>query len=530
VKRFNRLTFNRTMYRVAFTLFLLLLGYRSFGQNILISNEGFPNEPSIMMDPQNPNVILAGANINRYYVSLDTGRTWTTNILQSPYGVWGDPAIAVDNQGHFYFFHLSNPQDGHWIDRIVCQKTTDQGKTWNEGSYTGLNGTKAQDKQWFAFGPDGQTIYLTWTQFDNYGSSSPGDSSSIMFSKSVDAGETWSPALRINQVNGDCIDSDNTVEGAVPTIGPNGEIYVAWAGPEGIVFDRSLDQGETWLAEDIKVDPMPTGWDYRISGINRSNGLPITICDLSNGPHRGTIYINWSDQRNGANDTDVWLAKSEDGGTSWSNPVRVNNDGPGSQQFFTWMDIDQTTGYLYFVFYDRRDLTGDNTHVYLAVSQDGGNTFINRRISEEVFVPNDGVFFGDYTNITVHDGIVRPIWTRLHKGKLSIWTHLTTTEALITSSSNPGPIDSDIAFENYPNPSVDIVYVSFKLHERSIVNLSLLNSNGAVLKEIIPDQKRGYGKYVEEIHLNDLHITPGIYFIQLEIDGKLHTERQVIVE
>ena len=28
------------------------------------------------------------------------------------------------------------------------KKSTDNGNSWNDGSYTGLNGTKAQDKQW----------------------------------------------------------------------------------------------------------------------------------------------------------------------------------------------------------------------------------------------------------------------------------------------------------------------------------------------------------------------------------------------
>lgn len=518
------------MIRVALAFLMIAFSHMVSGQNIMISDQGFPSEPSIMMDPKNPNVILAGANINKYFISLDTGRTWTTHALTSSYGVWGDPAIAVDAQGDFYFFHLSNPPGGNWIDRIVCQKTSDRGTTWNDGSYTGLDGTKAQDKQWFAIDPDDNTIYLTWTQFDDYGSSLPSDSSSIMFSKSTDTGETWSTAKRINKVNGDCIDSDDTVEGAVPCIGPNGEIYVSWAGPEGIVFDRSLDKGETWMNEDIKVDPMPTGWDYRISGINRSNGLPITICDLSNGPQHGTIYINWSDQRNGTNDTDVWLAKSVDGGNTWSGPKRVNDDGPGNQQFFTWMDIDQTTGFLYFVFYDRREAGGDSTHVYLAVSQDGGETFLNRRISEEAFVPNDGVFFGDYTNITVHAGIIRPIWARLHQGNLSIWTHLTTSDKLITSTSDPYPKLSEVAFETYPNPSTNVVYVSYKLHEKSSINLTVLNSRGVVVKKFITNESRGYGKYVEEINLDDLQAAQGIYYIHLEVNGQLHTRRQVVIE
>ena len=511
-----------------FYIMLLLGTHALHGQNIKISNKGFPNEPSIMMDPENQANLIAAANINNYYVSQDTGRTWSTHTLHSSYGVWGDPVIGVDTQGHFYFFHLSNPSFGSWIDRIVCQKTTDLGTNWNDGSFTGLNGSKAQDKHWCAIDRNDNTIYLTWTQFDVYGSKASTDSSLILFSKSTDAGLTWTPALRINKDAGDCIDSDNTVEGAVPAIGPNGEVYVSWAGPKGIVFDRSLDKGNTWLDEEIAVDPMPTGWDYKVPGIFRANGLPVTACDLSHGPNHGTIYINWSDQRNGENDTDIWLAKSTDGGNTWSSPIRVNDDGPGNQQFFTWMAIDQTTGFLYFVFYDRRQYKDELTDVYIAVSTDGGQTFINRRISESPFRPNSGVFFGDYTNVVAHGGIVRPIWTRLDQGELSIWTHLVNHDDLLTSDAKPESLNS-FDFENYPNPTNNDIYVSYKLHTKSVVNLSLLDSSGNVVAKIINKEKKGYGKYVEKIDPVKLGIPSGTYLVRLEVDGNVETLKQIIV-
>ena len=448
-------------------LLCLLYGGMAFSQaqNIMITNQYDPNEPSIMIDPKNPAVMIAAANIDRYFLSSDTGRTWTGHSLISTYGVWGDPALAVDTNSDFYFFHLSNPPSpGSWIDRIVCQKTTDSGQTWNNGSYMGLNGTKAQDKQWAAVNRKNNHIYVTWTQFDQYGSNDPLDSSIILFSKSIDGGQNWSAAKRINKRAGDCQDSDSTVEGAVPTVGPNGEIYVAWAGPEGIVFDRSLDEGQTWLANDIHVDPMPTGWDYEITGIQRANGLPVTACDLSGGPNQGTIYINWSDQRNGSTDTDVWLSKSTDGGNTWAAPVRVNNDGPGHQQFFTWMTIDQTTGYLWFVFYDRRNTIGNATEVWMARSTDGGQTFDNFKISQSPFTPVEFIFFGDYTNIVAYNNIVRPIWTRMELGQLSVWTALVdgNNSIGINEFSSHSAVEN---IENYPNPASYRTYVSFKLHQ-----------------------------------------------------------------
>jgi hypothetical protein len=391
-----------------------------------------------------------------------------------------------------------------------------------------LNGTKAQDKHWPVVDRNNNMMYVTWTQFDVYASASPTDSSIILFSKSSDAGLSWSDVKRINKLAGDCIDSDNTVEGAVPAVGPNGEVYVCWAGPLGLTFNRSLDQGEHWQDEETIIGNIPGGWDFDIPGIFRANGLPVTVCDLSNGPHRGTIYVNWSDQRMGTDDTDIWLIKSTDGGQSWTAPHRVNDDIGAHQQFFTYMAVDQATGYLYFVFYDRRDYTDDNTDVYMAVSQDGGETFINRRISETPFLPIKDVFFGDYTNVTVSNGIVRPIWTRLNNGELSIWTHLTTGDQLITGTQEPHSAVS-LDFENFPNPSDEYFFVSFKLHTLSKINLTLIDQQGKVVERILRNERRGYGKYVERIDATQLHLASGTYFLKLEVNGKVKTLQQILV-
>ncbi len=515
------------IFKVLITLLLFVLSTTNFwSQNVMISDDFSPNEPSIMMNPLNTDILVAGANLNNYYFSSDGGLNWNTGTLtSSAYGVWGDPVIDVDPDGNFYFFHLSNPTSGNWIDRIVCQKSTDNGQSWNDGTFTGLNGAKAQDKQWSIVDRTTGVIYMTWTQFDVYGSSSSSCKTKIMFSKSADGGDTWSQAISINEVDGNCIDSDDTVEGAVPAIGPNGEIYVAWAGPNGIVFNKSLDDGDTWLTEEIALNPMPGGWDYSISGINRANGMPITKCDLSGGPNHGTIYVNWSDQRNGPSDTDVWLSKSTDMGETWSAPVRVNDDPAGKQQFFTWMDIDQTNGNLFCVFYDRRNHSDNNTDVYLAYSTDGGNSFVNQQISESPFIPNSGVFFGDYTNITVHDNIVRPIWTRLQGGQLSIWTDVTPFEIL---SSGDFEIQNKTEAIQFPNPATNISYVSFKLHELSTVSLMLFDQQGREVHTIIENEQRDYGKYVIPINVDNLDLNSGTYYCKLTVNGQSKTLKMIV--
>ncbi|MCB2221414.1 MAG: T9SS type A sorting domain-containing protein [Bacteroidetes bacterium] len=506
-------------------------------QNVQLPYSGStyaPEEPSIYVNPYNTDKLIAGANINNIYISNDGGYTWDANVLVSNQnGVWGDPVTIVDTAENYLYFHLAYPPagTGSWIDRIVCQKSTDGGLTWNDGSYMGLNGSKAQDKEWAVIDRTNNTIYVTWTQFDDYGSSNPNDKSSILFSKSTDEGETWSEALKINEVDGDCIDSDNTVEGAVPAVGPNGEVYVAWAGPEGIVFDRSLDGGETWLDEDIFVSDFPGGWDYAIPGINRCNGLPITVCDLSGGPNHGTIYINWSDQSNGANDTDVWIVKSIDGGDTWSDPIRVNDDPPGKQQFFTWMTVDQVTGYLWFVWYDRREYDDNNTDVFMALSEDGGETFINFKVSESSFLPNSGIFFGDYNCVSAHNNVVRPIWTRLVNNTLSIWTAIINPDAVIPVNVNEKDQVPFATMEpNYPNPFIESTAIAFKLKASGHVTLKVYDLFGREVASLINNEERLFGKYIETLDASDYNLSPGVYYFKLSGEGINLTRKMTLVK
>jgi hypothetical protein len=495
--------------------------------NVMISDQYNPEEPAICINPKNPSIIMAGSNLDNWFLSTDSGQTWVTHKMTSDYVMWGDPCIVTDTAGDFYFFHLSNYHLGAWIDRIVAQKYSLSQQQWVVDTFTGLNGNKAQDKEWATVDPNTNAIYLTWTQFDSYGSSNPQDSSSIMFSKSVDAGATWSQAIRINEVNGDCIDSDNTVEGAVPAVGPNGEVYVSWAGPEGLVFDKSTDGGNTWLNQDIFIDSFPGGWDLSIPGISRCNGLPVTVCDLSAGPYNGTIYVNWTDQRNGATDTDVWLAKSADGGNTWSSPIRVNDDMTTHHQFFTWMTIDQSNGYLYFVFYDRRNYNDNQTDVYLAVSRDGGNTFQNIRISESPFIPRSNIFFGDYNNISVHNGMIRPIWTRLDSAtaQLSVWTALI-DESYISSSINDVEIDDNL--DIYPNPMGEIAVIAYKLKKQEAVTLKIMDVQGKLVKVLVDEDQHPFGMHIQRIYPKQENMSPGVYFFILETESQKKVQKFVV--
>ncbi|UOQ53859.1 T9SS type A sorting domain-containing protein [Hymenobacter cellulosivorans] len=503
-----------------------LLRAQAAHPNVLISVQNSPNETSIAINPKNTQQLIAGANLNNQYSSLDGGRTWTWRTLTSPYSVWGDPVVVADTTGAFYYFHLSNPGATSYsfpfIDRLLVQRTAAAAQPFSYRSYFALNPPKQQDKEWVAVDRKTNALYATWTEFDNYGSLSSRDSTRILFSKSLDQAQTWSPPQRISFYGGDAVDEDETVEGAVPTVGPNGEIYTAWAGPRGIVFNRSLDLGQTWLPKERTIVSQPGGWDYAVPGISRANGLPVTVCDVSPGPHRGTIYVNWTDQRNGPSDTDVWLTRSTDGGQTWSAPTRVNNDAPGRHQFFTWMTVDQKTGYLWFVFYDRRNYTDTRTDVYAARSTDGGQTFQNFRISQSPFVPNEDTFFGDYSNITAHDNVVRPVWTRLDNTQLSVWTAL--IDVTVLASKGPGALP-ELTLQTYPNPAAHTLHLALDLPTAALTHVELRTPTGQLLRTAL-HQNLPAGHQQLTVPVRDL--PTGVYLLEVKI-GATTLHRRVTV-
>jgi hypothetical protein len=428
------------MIRYLFFLALFFFSIYSFSQsiyrNILITNESEPSEVTISVNPFDNRNFVGAANIDSYFYTFDGGETWSVRTLTSSYNVWGDPCIIADTRGKFHYFHLANynREGAFWLDRMICQTSEDGGITWSDGSFFGVNHPHLQDKEWAAvdnsYSIYRNNLYAAWTQCGQNRYSEDGPSvnpvdsaSNIMFTFSTDGAETWAAGKRINEVSGsECSDAGQTVLGAIPCVGLNGEVYVTWSSPAGIMMDKSTDGGKTFLDKDILISGMPGGFRYKVPGVYRCFGFPSMACDMSDSANKGNIYISWADQRSGTDNTDVWIVRSTDQGITWSEPAKVNNDSGSKHQFFSWLTVDQQNGIIYVVFYDRRNYDNENTDVYLAVSSDGGLTFLNERISESPFYPKEDTFMGDYTNIAASNGIIRPVWTRLDTNKLSIWT------------------------------------------------------------------------------------------------------------
>ncbi len=148
---------------------------------------------------------------------------------------------------------------------------------------------------------------------------------------------------------------------------------------------------------------------------------------VATSPHLGRLYLLWTDEQpNGSSDTDVWLRYSDDAGTTWSVPTRVN-DVTTNAQFLPRIALDPTTGNLAIGWHDARNdagnhLFGDtdgklNTDAmyYLTFSTDGGQTFapsvqVSGGVSNAVDAQN-GIDYGDYTGLAFFGGIATPAWS-----------------------------------------------------------------------------------------------------------------------
>ncbi len=354
---------------------------------------------------------------NHVYVSMDGGRSWKSVAAPNPdRRIQGDDAVAFGPDGaahrtYIAFDGLRGKRPSRARNGIFLSSSRD-GLTWSEPVpiIDHVNALEPfEDKPWLIVdtvpdSPHRGNIYVAWTKFDVYGSKDPAHKSHIYFSRSRDGGKTFSMPWRVSHEPGGAVDDSNTVEGAVPAVGPKGEVYLAWAGPKGIVFTSSTDGGWTFAKEKTIADN-PPGWDFPLPGLPRHNGMPVTGTDRSAGPNRGSIYVAWLDKRHG--DADVFITASRDGGAAWSKPTRVNDDpqGNGKDQGFAWMAVDPGDGAVNLVFYDRRDLEGQLTGVTLARSIDGGKTFVNYRVNQKPFDPQK-LFLGDYIGIDAQGGRV----------------------------------------------------------------------------------------------------------------------------
>ncbi|MCE1165678.1 MAG: glycoside hydrolase, partial [Bacteroidetes bacterium] len=379
-----------------------------------------------MINPVNSNQIVIGVNsvllsgcCSGYYCSSDGGYNWSANYLTSSFGLaYCDPSVICDNSGNFYYFALGSPMSNPSItDRILVWKSSNGGMNWLDFCQLALVAPKENDKEYACVdlshtSPYENNLYVVWSLYDVYNTPNPNDSSYLTFSRSTNRGISFSSPLRISKKAGAGRDSNNCVTSAIPCTGPEGEIYVTWTRGDSAFLQRSVDGGITWLSNDILITPQIGGWTH-------GNGMPVSACDISNSPYRGTLYFCFADKRNGSSDIDVFLTKSTNGGITWRNPYKVNTNPSGNYQFSPWICVDPVTGYIWIVFYDNR-YRSPLIDVTVARSTDGGNSFVNIKVSSSASTMSNRI--GDYIGISAYNNKVRAAWDyNVNGGYFEVW-------------------------------------------------------------------------------------------------------------
>lgn len=373
-------------------------------------------ETAMSANPLDPSNLVAiwrdfgSRTIIGYGVSRDGGASWQSNLVDVPNSdfLW-DPSVTADPGGNFYlFFGVDYLPPGTTYGGLIM-KSTDGGRTFSAPVDIG----PWYDKPYLAADPETGALYIAGNGVDSQGGG-------VFFSKSVDGGATFTPLLRITSPRGGGVVN-------APAVGPGGEIYLSWprsfsGNRYRIEFTRSLDGGATWLGTPVTIATF-RGATYNLTGNIVAYHFATTAVDRSGGPHRGRVYVVWMDARLGSND--VFLARSDDRGSTWTAPQRVNDDSPasGADQFLPWVNVDDA-GAVHVTFLDRRNDPANLRYaMYLATSTDGGASFgPNVKVSDGDYPPSSLYFVGDYNQTALGGGRLHPIWVDARNGDLDVFT------------------------------------------------------------------------------------------------------------
>jgi BNR repeat-like domain len=348
------------------------------------------NSPTLAENPTDPDNLALANRIDEspfgcaLHVSFDGGVRWRPAWIPfaraAPRECFA-PDVAFGADGELYFSYVTLEGPGNVPDATWVASSDDGGR--NLSAPRPALGPLSFQVRLAAAPERAGRIYLTYLKAAEVGVfqfSETGNPIEIV--RSDDGGRTWSNAVRVSDP-----ERERVVAGT-PGIGPDGELLVlyldlqgdrldyhgAHAGEGGPPYDgswqlvlaRSDEDGSTWEQSVIEEELVPT--ERFIAFIPPFPSLAIDRRD-------GRLYAAFQDARLG--DPDVFAWSSEDGGTSWSDPVRVNDtpEEDGSAQYRPQLAV-APDGRLDVVYYDRRDDDRDvRTEVALQSSSDGGESF-----------------------------------------------------------------------------------------------------------------------------------------------------------
>jgi len=146
----------------------------------------------------------------------------------------------------------------------------------------------------------------------------------------------------------------------------------------------------------------------------------------------GTISVAWTDFPSGACfgsgvdpacvNADVRMARSRDGGKSWSAPQKVSDDATSADQFFPWIAA-HPSGLLSLTWLDRRvEPSGVDYDLFYTNTSDGRFFLPNVRVTTASSNVDSTWNGGDYNNLAVTGDRIFPVWNDARFNSVQIFT------------------------------------------------------------------------------------------------------------
>jgi hypothetical protein len=365
------------------------------GQNVV---GDAANEPSIAVNPLDPrNMVVAWRQFDSvassfrqagWAYTFDGGLHWTFPGVLTPGTFRSDPVVDASSSGVFYYQSLKS---NFLLDTFF---SLDGGVSWSSPlpSYGG-------DKNWLAVDRSGGigdgNVYGIWPPYASCCERN-------VFTR-LNLGEFEPPVP---------VASWPTF--GTMTVGHDGAVFATGLdGTEGgdssqfvvarSLTARDLDQYPTFTASAVNLDG-----SIQISAGPNPGGLlgqANVAADASTGATRGFVYVVASVVPAGGGDPmDVHFARSTDGGVTWSPPVRVNDDAPGSWQWLAAHAV-APNGRIDVVWLDTRDSGIEHvSRLNYAYSWDGGlswsaNVPVSPSFDSWVGWPEQQSKIGDYMTL-----------------------------------------------------------------------------------------------------------------------------------
>ncbi len=190
-------------------------------------------------------------------------------------------------------------------------------------------------------------------------------------SYSADSGKTWADTQLpyVWQITGD------------PSVASdiNGNVYACFLsyegswfyGKSGIFVCKSVDGGRTWLTSAAVDSLVYTGG----SAVPFADKCMMTVDTNSGSPYLNNIYVAWQRDDTLGKNSDIYFARSTDGGLTFSTPIKINDNPPQTayaEGAFPFVGAD---GDVYVCWYDAYFRGHEPGSLYVDKSTDGGVTF-----------------------------------------------------------------------------------------------------------------------------------------------------------